>query len=347
MSSPVKPNSPLDGTHGLSSGIAPTTDSDGHDHGLTTKEEDWLPALDIQRLPPYLALSNIMGFRERFSLIFFIVFGGALVGFVLARSRSLNPNNFPAQLLLGEAFWATREPWKAFLAVHVVLSFCGGILVIWQFVPAIRRHYVTFHRINGYVSLILLFPAILFGAILGRQAFGGDIGNQSGLYCLGILAGYYGFEGIRHVNETRRHRRWMLRFVSLLGVIITMRLIVLCANEIVTDIGSYYALWKCDQLLFIMGNLTAYPLCLAAQQAGGNLALVQVAIHASTREAPINMASARRVNSSTGIWLALVIHMIGSELYIRATESANRHRLGFILGRPGMLPEEQLQSGDR
>ena len=124
-------------------------------------------------------------------------------------------------------------------------------------------------------------------------------------------------------------------FVALLGVIITMRLIVFCANEIVTDIGSYYAvslnqhwllpfplsyvliqLWKCDQILFVVGHLNAYPLCLAAQKAGSNLAQVQVPIHASTREAPINMASARRVNSAMGIWLALAIHMIGAEIYV-------------------------------
>jgi len=320
--------------------------ADSDDHGSRTKE-DWLPMLDIWRVPAYLGISSILGFRERFSLIFFVVFGGALVGFVLARSQSLNPNNFHSQLLLGEAFWATREPWKGLLVTHVACSFFGGILVIWQFVPAIRRHYMPFHRINGYLSLILLFPAILFGAVLGRQAFGGDIGDQAGLYFLGILAGYYAFEGMRNVHETRQHRRWMLRFVALLGVIITMRLIILCANEIVTDIGSYYALWKCDQLLFVMGHLDAYPSCLAAQKAGGNLAQVQVPIHASTREAPINMASARRVNSSMGIWLALVIHMIAAEIYIRGTEGANRHRLGFILGRLGTLPEEQLQSGDR
>jgi len=341
-SSHPMPDAPLDGTRAISPGIAPTSDPDGH--VFTTKEKDWLPALDIQRLPPYLAISNMLGFRERFSLIFFIVFGGALVGFVLARSRSLDPNNFPSQLRLGEPFWATREPWKGFLAAHVVLSFCGSILVVWEFVPAILRHYVTFHRINGYVSLILLFPATLCGAVVGRHAVGGDIGNQSGLYVLSILTSYYGFEGIRTVREVRRHRRWMLRFASLLGVVITMRLIIFCADEIITYIGSYYSLWKCDQLLYVIGNFNDYPSCLAAQKVGGNLAQVQVAIHASTREAPINNASARRATSPMAIWLALIIHMIGSEIYIRATESANRDRDGFVLGRPGMIQEELLSS---
>ncbi|KAF9517120.1 hypothetical protein BS47DRAFT_1340147 [Hydnum rufescens UP504] len=184
--------------------------------------------------------------------------------------------------------------------------------------------------------------------IVARHAFGGEISDQAGFYCLGILQSSFGVQGLRTVRDTRRHRHWMLRFSALLGVIITLRLIILCANEIVTDIGSYYALWKCDELLFVTrGNLTAYPSCLAAQKAGDNLAHLQVAIHASTREARINLASARRVNSGMAIWVALVIHMVAAEIYIRATEGANQHRLGFILARPGMLPEEHPEPSDR
>jgi len=347
VSSPNTPSvkSPLDESQVRASGIVPTADSD--DHVVAAKGKDWLSMLDIQRLPPYLVISNALGFRERFSLFFFIVFGGALVGFALARSQSLNPNNFHSQLVLGEAFWATREPWKGLLTTHIVLSFGGSILVILEFIPAILRNYMTFHRINGYVSLVLLFPAILTGSIVGRQAFGGEISDQTGFYVLGILSGYYGFEGMRTVHEIRQHRRWMLRFASLLGVIITARLITLCAGDIITDIGSYYALWKCDELLYVLKKLDAYPTCLAAQQARGNLAQVQVPIHASNREGGLHKASVRRVNAGMTIWVALVIHMIGSEIYIRATERANRQQAGFILGRPRTLPEEQLDSSDR
>ena len=75
-------------------------------------------------------------------------------------------------------------------------------------------------------------------------------------------------------------------------------------------------LWKCDELLFVLKKLDAYPTCLAAQQARGNLAQVQVPIHASNREGGIHKASARRVNAGMTIWVALVIHMIGSEIYV-------------------------------
>jgi len=249
--------------------------------------------------------------------------------------------------IAGEAFWATREPWKGLLAAHIILCFCGGFLVIWQFVPAIRRRYILFHRINGYLSLLITLPALLFGMIVARKAFGGDMSDQAGFYCLGILQSFYGVQGILNVRDTRRHRRWMLRFVGLLGVAITMRFIILSANEIVTDIGSYYALWRCDELLFVSsGNLTAYPSCLAAQKAGESLAHVQVAIHASIREGRINKASMRRLISGMVIWVAFLIHIVGTEVYIRATEGANQHRLGFILGRPGMLPDEHPESTD-
>ncbi|KAF9517121.1 hypothetical protein BS47DRAFT_1340149 [Hydnum rufescens UP504] len=73
------PQSPYETIPVRSAGIVPTPDSNND----FEKGGTLLAAMDIQRLPPYLVLSNILGFRERFSLLFFIVFGGALVGFVL------------------------------------------------------------------------------------------------------------------------------------------------------------------------------------------------------------------------------------------------------------------------
>ncbi|KAF9507884.1 hypothetical protein BS47DRAFT_1351076 [Hydnum rufescens UP504] len=312
-----------------------------------TKEGSWPAVTDPRRLLPYRALSDALGFRERYSLIFFIVFGGAIVGLVLARSRSLKPNSYGYQLIPGEAFWANREPWKVFMAIHIILSFIGILLVPWQYIPAmIQENYMRFHRINGYIVLALLLPATLFGTIVSRKAFGGDIADQSGFYSLGILTSLYALEGMRTVHDIPQHRRWMLRFGALLGAVVTERLIILCAKQIISDVGSYYALWRCDELLYVVGQsqLGAYPLCLSAQETGRNLGHVQVAVHASTREAPINNASARRVNSGMAIWTALIIHMIGAEIYIRATEKANQYRGGWILGRPEMLPEGNLKT---
>jgi len=230
--------------------------------------------------------------------------------------------------------------------MHITLSFVGVILVVWEFVPAIQQHYMLFHRINGWVSLAIISLATTFGAIVSRKAFGGDLADQSGFYVLSILTGLYALEGIRTVRDIRRHRRWMLRFGAMLGVVVTERLIILCAKPIITDVGSYYALWRCDELLYVVGqsHLGAYPLCLSAQETGGNLGHVRVAVHASTREAPINNASARRINSGTAVWLALIIHTLGAEIYIRVTEAANRHRIGYILGRSGTVPEVNLKS---
>jgi len=269
-----------------------------------------------------------------------IVFGGAIVGLVLVRCRSLRPDSYGYQLIPGEAFWANREPWKVYMAIHVIFSFVGVLLLPWQYIPAIQEHHMLLHRINGWAALAILFPATLFGTVVSRKAFGGDIANQAGFYILGILTGLYALEGMRTVHDIPQHRRWMLRFGALVGAVVTERIIILCAKQIITDIGSYYALWRCDELLYVVGQsqLGAYPLCLSTQEAGGILGHVQVAVHASTREAPINNASARRVNSGMAIWTALIIHMIGAEIYIRVTEGANQLRDGWILGRPETQP---------
>jgi hypothetical protein len=80
-------------------------------------------------------------------------------------------------------------------------------------------------------------------------------------------------------------------------------------------------------------QLGTYPLCLSTQETGGNLGHVQVAVHASTREAPVNNASARRVNSGMAIWTALIIHMIGAEIYV----SAGAHLAHDLFGREGTV----------
>jgi hypothetical protein len=113
----------------------------------------------------------------------------------------------------------------------------GVILVPWQYIPTIiqvgplysdpylsikrsdahlcvPQNHMTFHRINGWVALAILFPATLFGTIVSRKAFGGDIADQAGFYSLGILTGLYAVEGMRTVHDIPRHRRWMLRAFS-------------------------------------------------------------------------------------------------------------------------------------
>jgi len=125
----------------------------------------------------------------------------------------------------------------------------------------------------------------------------------------------------------------MLRTVAYTAVPVTNKLASLAAKTIVEDIGSYYAVWRCDQLLYVLTDMNAvnksYPQCI---QAGVNPADVFVAVHAAKGNR-LTSSSAVRVTFGMALWVSLLIHTIGVEIYIRLTESSNQHRRGFVLER--------------
>jgi hypothetical protein len=72
-----------------------------------------------------------------------------------------------------------------------------------------------------------------------------------------------------------------------------------------------------------MTNVTAveqlYPQC---TQAGVDLAEVFVAVHATAKGGRLGSASITRATFGMCMWLALVIHIIGVEIYVRIMFSA-------------------------
>lgn len=46
--------------------------------------------------------------------------------------------------------------YKFGIIMHLVTIIPAGFLVLFQFVPAIRHHYILFHRINGYIVVLLV-----------------------------------------------------------------------------------------------------------------------------------------------------------------------------------------------
>ncbi|KAF8915755.1 hypothetical protein CPB85DRAFT_1217483 [Mucidula mucida] len=195
----------------------------------------------------YRTISGILGFKEPPSLALYVIFGGALLGFCLFYVQMFSMSGMRRMTIPGEWFWlGFNEFFHVNYSIHIYLSCIGGSFSLLQFLPAIRRRFVLFHRINGYFVLLTLIPANICGAIAGNRAFGGEINAQSAYYSLGILTVGCFLMGIFNVKrDTRQHRKWMIRGVVIFSVAITTRLIVLAAREIVTDIGNYYSVCQC------------------------------------------------------------------------------------------------------
>ncbi|KAG8848644.1 hypothetical protein FRB96_001051 [Tulasnella sp. 330] len=263
----------------------------------------------------YWTASAILGFKERQSLLLCFVFGGALIGFCLARAEMMNPTNLMNLTVPGEWFWYRQTLYKPAIIIHI------------------------------YCTI-----SIISGSVVGRRAFGGAPSTQAAFYTDGILIVFSVIKGYVSVRETRKHRRWMLRAVTYTSAPITARIILVISRQIITNIGSYYSLWTCAEVQFLQQRgqgvpnfATAYPTCVNIP-AGVNPSHIHIAVHAAMQALHVNFGSAVRETFGMALWLALVIHISGVEIYIRATEATNRHRRGFILERGD--PKEN-SGGDR
>ncbi|KAL0575725.1 hypothetical protein V5O48_006238 [Marasmius crinis-equi] len=115
----------------------------------------------------YLSLSGMLGFREKVSLVLMVIFGGALVGYCIARGLLMDAKKRMELTIAGELFWFNQEPYKATYIIHIFFSCIGGILVGAQFVPVLRRKFVLVHRINGgvvYFAIVITGRVIMLAA---------------------------------------------------------------------------------------------------------------------------------------------------------------------------------------
>ncbi|KAJ7465398.1 hypothetical protein B0H11DRAFT_2159697 [Mycena galericulata] len=184
------------------------------------------------------------------------------------------------------------------------------------------------HRLNGYGVLTCLFVGNICGGIVARRSFGGDLSIQSGYYTLGFMIVVSGIMGIYYVKkDTRLHRKWMLRMVVFFAATISARLITLAAAAIITTIGTYYSVWRCDEVINVLTDpgtvQSLFPACFTA---GLESASAWVAVRASTQAGAIYYASAFRAVHGMALWMATLIHIVGVEFYVRAAKEAYRKK---------------------
>uniref|UniRef100_A0A0W0EY00 Uncharacterized protein n=1 Tax=Moniliophthora roreri TaxID=221103 RepID=A0A0W0EY00_MONRR len=153
----------------------------------------------------YMSLSWMAGFREKYSLVLLVIFGGALFGFCLARSPTMDGAKMRTLTTAGEFFWFNMPLYLYNYIIHIYLttgkhfpyfraslelrlfSSVGGLLVGIQFIPTVRRRWVTLHRLNGYLVIGTLIVGNVSGGIISRRSFGGEINSQAAYYLLAIM----------------------------------------------------------------------------------------------------------------------------------------------------------------
>lgn len=115
-----------------------------------------------------------------------IIFAGAMFGFCLSRLQYLDvAGNFASNTAPSEWYWFRAGHYRIGLTLHLATALPAGLLMVWQFVPYIRHRYLLFHRLNGYLVVMLLVFSNVGALMIARRAFGGDISTQA---AVGVLA---------------------------------------------------------------------------------------------------------------------------------------------------------------
>lgn len=276
-------------------------------------------------------ITKPLGFHRSYNFPLWLIFGGAMLGFGGARVQYLDIDGFFANAKKINGDWEYWQSGHQYIGIilHLVGVIPACFLVVWQFLPIIRHNAMWFHRINGYLNMLLLLIGNIGAFMIMRSAVGGRVDSQVFLGFLGVYTTtslILAYTNIKRL-QIDQHRAWMLRAWFAAGAIITQRIIMLPMGGVMSRMGNYYFPLPCHTIVYITSNFggdqsARYPECVADPDKGW--AAVNVNQFSTTNPAEIGVT----VNASfvpAGV-VALLLHILGIELYLSLT-TAERDRL--------------------
>lgn len=272
-----------------------------------------------------------VGFKKGYNAILSFITLGYLVGFCLSQVRSFNVWGYWATSASapGEAWAYTTKGalYKTAITLHIVTVIPSGLLVALQFIPIIRHKALLFHRLNGYLVILLVLLLSVSGIISSKVAFGGDFATQTFAGMLGIAV--VGATALAYVNIKRlqieQHRAWMMRAWVWAASIITVRIIQIIATQIIGRVPDSYRMMACQQIDSVTGpgsSAEMYPSC-SADPFGWTAVRMDL-----NSEVVAEIMGALQGTFGASGYLALFLHALGIELYLHLTPAeAERLRL--------------------
>ena len=113
----------------------------------------------------------------------------------------------------GECYFYLRNPFKIGIMLHLFCILPASFLACFQFVPVIRHEAILFHRINGYLVILLSLIANAGVLIIAQHAFGGDMATRTltGVLVISTTFAYiFAWINIKRL-QIDQHRAWMMR----------------------------------------------------------------------------------------------------------------------------------------
>lgn len=273
------------------------------------------------------------------------VFGGALLGFILARLQYLDingrfcpriPANDGSTGLPPACYWVVHFPrYRAGMILHLATSLPAGLLAVFQFVPGIRHKAILYHRIAGYVAITLAVVGNIGAVMIADTAMGGELSTQTFVGFIAIVTTLTFSMAIYNIKKQQLdgHRAWMLRTWAYLGFIVTLRIIQAVMATITTAWASAArsVVVSCPELRYIyladeepgdgiipQSDFDAfgaqYPACVRTGSEE-----VFVAVAGRLGEDRGQNSAALMASFAAAGFLALVLHAIVVEVYLYLT----------------------------
>ncbi|CUA71355.1 putative MFS-type transporter PB1E7,08c [Schizosaccharomyces pombe 972h-] [Rhizoctonia solani] len=322
-----------------------------------TAKQSQVSVPNDQKSNAFVRLFQALGFKKGYNFVLWFIFGGAMVGFALARYMYLNPSIMIKGIAPGEGYWFQRGVYHAGILVHVATTLTAGVIAVTQFVPIIRYKAIIVHRTLGYVALFLLVIGTGSAFAIMRRSFGGDLSIQSAVIVLGtmtLVSAFLAWINIKRL-QIDQHRKWMLRTWFYAASIITVRIVMIIMAQIISSIGQYHTLWNCGEVLYALDNNSTqltefYPMC-----TGGAQALEQILVPVpAVWTIGLTIGSTLRASFGSAVWTGFFIHAVGVEIYIHLTpgEAARLRKVSYQrqleagMSRPGSMGTTSDRLGD-
>jgi uncharacterized membrane protein len=281
------------------------------------------------------------------------IFGGALVGFILARLQYLDidgrfcppvPASDGSSGMAAACYWVVRfTRYRVGMIMHLSTSLPAGLIAVFQFMPATRR-FVLYHRTAGYIAITLAFVGNIGALILTETAMGGDLATRTLMGTISLATTITLALAVYNIRRAQLdlHRAWMLRSWSYLGFIVTLRLIQLPMASIVSHwpAASKYVSVSCAELRYIyfsdqrfgtgtftqdtLDNFeTSYPNCVGLESSQESTIYVLVKGIMNPSDPGQSNAALMTTFAAAG-WLAILVHAAAVEAYVWLTQAESQ-----------------------
>lgn len=278
-----------------------------------------------------------LGFQKGYNFPLWIIFAGAALGFCASRAMYLDYDNTykDSKWVVGDWEFQQSGRWRIGMLMHLICVIPIGFLIPMQFLPVVRRKVMLFHRLNGYLLMILLLTGNAGALMICDKSLGGSIdlrfmvGLVAFVTTISLLLAYINIKRL----QIDQHRAWMLRAWVYAFLIVSQRLIQQAALEIIGEKQNFHMPIACHTIEFIFSMVQPglapmfYPQC-----ADDPNIIVAVLANPNPQPTPEGIprldqiAASVQLTFNPTIVLAFLLHAFGVEMYLHLTQ-AESHRL--------------------